>query len=128
MLSEIPNSLSSVSIRTDNGEEDSQAGDRTKEKLKRKGSKVWDTTNKVLGVHTVLGTAGLTGSLVSAPALGGGIIGEKQVWPVKYMYTVVFGITSPSHSCSFGDNMSFVQTTVFFCEGYLLLIPFFHTN
>ena len=74
---DITNSLSSASLRTENGDECSEnAGKKTKEKLKRKGSKVWDTTNKVLGVHTVLGTAGLTGSLVSAPALGGGIIGE----------------------------------------------------
>uniref|UniRef100_A0A0K2SVR6 Uncharacterized protein n=1 Tax=Lepeophtheirus salmonis TaxID=72036 RepID=A0A0K2SVR6_LEPSM len=40
------------------------------------GSKTWDTTEKVLGVHTVLGTAGLTStSLITIPSLGGGIVG-----------------------------------------------------
>ena len=38
-------------------------------------SSVWDTTNKVLGVNTVLGTAGLASASITLPSLGGGVVG-----------------------------------------------------
>ena len=36
---------------------------------------MWDTTNKVLGVNTVLGTAGLASASITLPSLGGGVVG-----------------------------------------------------
>ena len=42
---------------------------------KSSSSSVWDTTNKVLGVNTVLGTAGLTSASITLPSLGGGVVG-----------------------------------------------------
>ncbi len=45
------------------------------EKGKSTSSSVWDTTNKVLGVNTVLGTAGLASAPIALPSLGTGVVG-----------------------------------------------------
>ena len=45
------------------------------EKSKSASSSVWDTTNKVLGVNTVLGTAGLASAPIVLPSLGTGVVG-----------------------------------------------------
>ena len=53
---------------------------------KSSSTSVWDTTNKVLGVNTVLGTAGLASASITLPSLGGGVVGGAA--------TAAFGVAT----------------------------------